>query len=244
MENTTLIALSRQAVLRRQMDVVAHNLANMNTNGFKGEKMMFIQHEVRSRGGERILGDRINFVRDIATARDTREGPVTKTGNPLDVAVRGDGYLVVDTVDGERYTRNGRLRLDEAGQLVTQGGHPVLAEGNQPIFFSPADSRIDIARDGTVSTDNGEIGRLRVVSFENAQQLQEIAGGLLGGQVTPEDVEQPDVVQGMLEGSNVEPIVELTRMIQIHRAYEGAKRLIKAEDERIKTMVKEMVKEA
>ena len=188
MENTSFIALSRQGTLRRQMSVIAHNIANMNTTGFKGEKMMFIQHLEKSRGGERILGEKIAFVRDIATVRDTSEGSLTKTGNPLDMALSGDGYFVVETEAGERYTRNGRFRLDEAGQLVNQQGDAVLSDGGQPFFFAPGDTEITVSRDGIITTENGALGRLRVVTFENQQELSASAGGLYSSEAQPTDV--------------------------------------------------------
>ena len=240
MENTALIALSRQSTLRRQMGVVANNIANMNTTGFKGEKMMFIEHLVKSRGGERLMRERLAFVRDIATVRDTTEGPLEHTGNPLDIAVRGDSFLVVDTDAGQRYTRNGHLRLDETGQLVSQHGHPIMAEGDNPIFLGPEDGSITIARDGTISTEAGDIGRLKVVTFENPYAVQQTAGGLYTSNEDPDEAEEPDIVQGMIEGSNVEPIIEMTRMIEVHRAYESVRKMVEREDERIKKMLQQM----
>jgi flagellar basal-body rod protein FlgF len=238
MENTSFIALSRQGTLRRQMNVIANNLANINTTAFKGEKMMFIQHLVRSRGGERILGEKIAFVRDIATVRDTTEGPHEQTGNPLDVAIRGEGHFVVETENGARYTRNGRFQIDAAGRLVTQHGDPVLSTAG-PLFFTPEDGPITIARDGTISTENGQLGRLRIVRFENELELEAVSGGLYQTDQQPEDVANPNVVQNMLERSNIEPIIELTRMIDVHRAYNRAKTIVDAEDERIKKMVRD-----
>ncbi|MCH8835273.1 MAG: flagellar basal-body rod protein FlgF [Proteobacteria bacterium] len=240
MENTSLIALSRQGTLRRHLNIIANNLANMNTTGFKAKKMMFIEHLTRSEGGDGIAGQPISFVRDIATMRDTAAGTLKETGNPLDMAIRGPGYFVVETEDGERYTRNGHFRLDEAGQLVTQGGHPVLSDSGQPFFFSPEDSEIKVAPDGTVSTENGELGRIRVVRFENDQELQDNGGGLLASEKPPADVEAPDVAQNMLENSNVQPIMEIARMIAVERAYSDVKRFIAREDERIRTMMREL----
>ncbi len=242
MENTLMIALSRQSVLRRKMDIIANNIANMNTTGFKGEKILFVEHLVRSRGGNRIMGERLAYVRDIATMRDTSEGPLEATSNPLDVALSGKGYFVIGGEAGERYTRNGHFRLDEGGQLVTQVGDPVLAEGGAPFFFSPEDSEIDIARDGTVSTNNGELGKLRIVEFDNDQELMVVAGGLYITDRAPVDVERPDVVQHMLEGSNVQPIIEITKMIETSRSYDATKKMIEREDERLKMMIKDLPK--
>lgn len=240
MENTMLVALSRQGGLHRQMSVIANNIANMNTIGFKGENMMFIQHLERSHGSERLLSDKIAFVRDIATARDFTEGPMEKTGNPLDVAISGEGFLVIDVEGEDLYTRAGRLHLDNTGQLTTSQGFPVLSDAGQPFFFSPEDTEINISRDGTISTENGDLGRLRVVRFENNQQLRQVSGGLFVSEAVPEDVENPQVIQGMVESSNVEPILELTKMIEVSRSYESVKKLIDREDDRIKKMVKEV----
>lgn len=240
METTTLIALSRQSGLQRQLDIVANNIANMNTTGFKGEKMMFVEHLVKSRGGESLLGSKLSFVRDIATMTDFTEGPMEKTGNPLDLAISSEGFFVVQTEDGERYTRNGRFQLDDGGQLVNQNGEPVLSTGNQPFFLGPEDTEIAISRDGTVSTNNGDLGRLRLVQFDNPQQLKRSAGGLFSSEEPPRDVESPDIVQGMLEGANIQPIFEMARMIKIHRTYDGVRSLIDKEDQRIRQMIREM----
>jgi len=247
MENASLIALSRQDSLRRDLNIIANNLANMNTTGFKAKKMMFIEHLVRNQGGESVGGRNLAFVRDIATMRDTSIGNMKDTGNPLDVAIRGDGYFVIGTDAGERYTRNGHFRLDDAGKLVTQGGHPVLSDSGQPFFFGPEDTQIKIARDGTVSTNNGgstltsnEVGRIRVVRFANDQKLHDTAAGLLTTDQPAEDVQDPEVVQGVLENSNVRPIAEIAKMIAVQRAYEGVKRFINREDERIRTMMREL----
>jgi flagellar basal-body rod protein FlgF len=244
MENTSFVALSRQTTLRRQLDVIANNLANMNTTGFKGEKMMFVDHLVRSRGGEHILGDKVAYVRDIATVRDLTEGPMKATENPLDVAIHGDGYFVVETAEGDRYTRDGQFSLDDAGQLVTKSGDPVLSDNGQPFFFTTQDKNIEITADGVVRTENGELGRLQVVTFDDNLNLKEVSGGLYDTDQVPQEVEIPHVVQHMVEGSNVEPIVEMTRMIDVHRSYNSVKKLIDAEDDRIKKMIGELAKPA
>lgn len=240
MENTSFVALSRIATLRRQLSVIANNVANMNTTGFKSEHLMFMEKPVRSRGGEHLFGDRVSFVRDIATVRDFAEGSFKTTGNPLDMAIHGPGYFVVQTENGERYTRNGRFQLDAAGQLVTQDGDPVLSDGGQPFFFAPGDSEIEVARDGTISTRNGAVGRLRIVEFDNPQQLRAVAGGLFSSDAVATDAEQPDVVQHALEDSNVQPIIEMSRLIDANLNYKQAQKLIEAEDERMKTMIRNM----
>jgi flagellar basal-body rod protein FlgF len=239
METTSLITLSRQAGLRRQMEVVANNIANMNTIGFKGEHMMFVDHLVRGRGGEKPFPEKIHFVHDIATFRNGVEGEINQTSNALDVALAGQGYFVVQTPEGERYTRNGRFQLDQTGQLVTQEGFAVLTEGGS-IVLGPRDASINIARDGTVATESGTLGKLRIVSFENDAALRQVGNTLFRTDEAPRAVERPNVVQGALESSNVQPIVEITRMIEVQRAYESVARFLDREDERVRSLIREV----
>ncbi len=226
------------------MDIVAHNIANMNTVGFKGEDMMFVEHLVKSRGGEQLLGAKLAYARDISTMTNFSEGPIETTGNPLDLAITGDGFFVVQTQDGERYTRNGRFKLDETGQLVNQNGQPVLSGGGQPFVFAPEDTQITVSRDGTISTNNGNLGKIKLVRFENPQLLKRSAGGLYSSEAAPIDVEQPAIAQGMLEGSNVQPIFEMAKMIEVHRTYESVRTFIEREDDRMRNMIREMARTA
>jgi len=242
MENTMYVALSRQSTLRRQMDVVANNLANMSTHGYKSGQMMFVEHLTKSKGGDNLLTPNLAYVRDIATMTDTKPGAIEHTGNPLDIAIQGDGYFVVQTPEGERYTRNGRLQLDNTGQLVNQLGQPVLADGGAPMVFAPEDTEIVVSKDGTVSTNNGELGKLRIVNFENEQVLDRSSGAQFSTtEDNPaQDVEEPTVLQGAVEGSNVEPILEMANMISVHRAYDGVKSFIEREDERQRNMIRNL----
>jgi flagellar basal-body rod protein FlgF len=239
METTSLIALSSQSSLARQMDIVANNIANMNTNGFKGEEMMFVEHLVKSRGGAGIKSTNLAYVRDIATMTDMRPGEMGKTGNPLDLAIRGEGFFVIQTEDGERYTRNGRFQLDDGGQIITQNGDPLLSSGGDPFFLGPEDTEITISRDGTVATNNGELGKIRVVNFDNPQELKRFADGIFASKTAPTDVETPQIDQGTLEGSNIQPILEMAKLIEISRKYDSTRKFIDREDERMRSMIKE-----
>ena len=151
MANTLLIGLSRQLTLERQMDVVANNVANINTAGYKADRSLFqeylmpVAHEDNFVGGDR----RLSFVQDRATFHDFASGPSEQTKNPLDVAIAGDGFLVVQTPAGERYTRDGSMQINNQGQLVTTSGNPVLGT-NGPIVFQPTDHDISIAADEVV----------------------------------------------------------------------------------------------
>lgn len=234
MESSILVALSRQDALERHLSVVANNMANMNTTAFKAEHIMLVDHPVRvpAAGADEKGG--IAFVRDVGTLRDTTDGPLNETSGDLDVAISGEGYFVVSTPMGDRYTRDGHLRLDQSGQLVTDHGLPVLTQGGAPVRLGPQDGQVVIARDGSIASEAGPLGRLRVVRFAHPEKMEAVAGGLMTSEEPPEDVAAPIVLQGMLESSNVQPITEMTHLIGVQRAYDQARSLIDKEDERIK----------
>ena len=240
METTAYIALSRQAVLRREMAVIANNLANMNTPAYKGESMLFVEHVVKSKGDQSFIPTQLSYARDVAQITDLTEGPILSTGNNLDIAIKGEGYFAVESPDEELYTRNGRFQLDAEGQLVTQHGFPVVSDAGTPFVFGPTDTTINIAKDGTVSTNNGDLGRLRIVKFESEQRLNKEGASLLSTKQEPEDVEAPNLIQGALEGSNIAPILEMTKMIETHRAFESTRKFIDREDSRQKKMIEQL----
>lgn len=224
METAVYVALSRQMGLRRQLDVIANNIANANTTAFKGEEVLFAQYLPPGRpGGE---AHRISYAQDIGTVLDLDEGAFAATERPLDIAISGPGYLVVQTPAGERYTRNGHLKLDDQGQLVVGDGHVVLDESGRPILLDPQDGAPVIAGDGTVSTRQGVIGKLALVRFVDPGALRLSGGGLFEADQPPQPAPMARVMQGMLEGANVEPVVEMTRMIDVLRAYQTNARMM------------------
>ncbi len=236
METTLLIAASRQSVLRRQLSMIANNVANTDTAGFKAQRMMMETFPVRTRG-DGPLPVTLNFVEDAATMRVTHDGGLSETGSRLDVALRGDGHLVVETADGPRYTRNGRMRVDVEGMLVTEAGDRVMSPTNEPLLIGADTADLTIGRDGTITNRNGVLGRLQVVRFANPSAMQPAAGGMLSATETPQPMADPEVIQGSLEGSNVEPVLELTRLIDVHRAYDRTRKMVEQEDERMKRMI-------
>jgi len=245
METTAVIAASRQGALKRQLEVVANNLANMSTNGYKSSQMMFVEHVVKSKGGERLISPKLTYTRDLATRLDVTDGAIETTSNQLDMAIRNDGFFVVRDPQGtEYYTRNGQFRLDTGGQIVNQQGYPLLSTGGQPMTLGPNDAEVNIGRDGTISTENGQLGKVKVVRFDNTQDLVQTSGALFTSATPAIDVANPDVIQGALEGSNVEPILEMAKMIELHRSYESTKSFIEREDERQKEMIRSLVRDA
>ncbi len=227
MENTGYIALSRQLTLRRELDVVANNIANMNTPAYKAERLIFREFIQKPEPNQPH-----SFVQDIGMSRNLTEGPASPTGNPLDLAISGPGYFAVETPEGIRYTRHGRLQLDAQGQLINSQGAPVLSGNGAPITIPNGTGTITIATDGTLSGDAGLIGKIGLSEFADEGKLKRDANGLYsaGGQ-QPEAATKTKVMQGMLEQSNVQPILEMTRMINVHRSYQSAQRLISSEHE-------------
>ena len=225
MENALVIALSRQTVMERHMEVIANNIANSSTPGFKGEQLMFVEYLARTAGG-----DESSYVQDLAVVRNYSEGKLVETGNKLDLAIHGKGWFVVDTPEQRAYTRNGHFSLNERGELVTPAGHPVLSAAGTPITLQPEDTDIQVSGDGTVSTATGIKGRLNIVTFENETVLDKASNSLFVTDAVPDNALNARVVQGMVEGSNVEPIVEVSNMIVALRSYQSAQEVILGDD--------------
>jgi flagellar basal-body rod protein FlgF len=233
MQSATYVALSSQMALSRQMDVVSNNIANASTPAYKGEHMMFAEYLGRAQGQAQGM----SFVRDVGTYRDTQQGPLTRTGNPLDIALDGEGYLKVQTPLGIRYTRNGHLQLDAGGQVVTAQGYQVLAEGDAPLAL-PSDAHdITVTRDGNVSSDQGQAAKFAVVKFANENDLVPASAGLFVTQATPVAAPDTGVMQGMVEESNVQPIVEMTRMMTVAQAFTAANNVLQSESDREKSAI-------
>ncbi len=225
MQNATLVGLSRQVALGRELEVVANNIANINTTGYKADGSLFEEY-LSSAARADQSGARVSFVRDRGTWHDLSSGAIEKTGNPLDVAIDGDAFLVVQTPRGERYTRNGSFQINATGQLVTSDGNPVIGE-NGPITFQPTDKQVSISSDGTISVQEGDAktdsirSTLKLVAFPSPQQLQKDSAStftFIGG-AQPQPTKNAKVVQGSIEKSNVRSVIEMSRMIEITRTY-------------------------
>lgn len=225
MENLALVGLSRQVALSRELDVVANNIANLNTPGYKADSSLFTEFLPPNARTTQTSG-KVSFVQDAGVWRDLSQGGFDRTGNPLDLAIDGEGFFVVQTPRGERYTRNGSLQISATGQLVTNDGDPVLGDAG-PIKFQRTDRQVEISRDGLVtvregsSNTNSTRGRLRLVTFESARQLQKEGGSLLSAidDAAPQNTKAAGLVQGSLEKSNVRGVIEMSRMIEITRSY-------------------------
>ncbi|MEI2383873.1 flagellar basal-body rod protein FlgF [Breoghania sp. JC706] len=235
MENAELIGLTRQTALKRQLAVIANNLANLNTSGFKNEKLLYEEYQMpvaRMSEFPRRMDRPLSYVQDFSSFRDMSGGEIRVTGNPLDVAINGDGFFAVETPEGERYTRAGNFQINGNGELVTPDGYTVMGDGG-PIVFADDETDINIARDGSISTNQGQRGSLRIVNFENDSALTPIGSNLFetSDAMPPADVVTPRLQQGALEGSNVESVTEMTRMIEVTRAYTTVAQLMKDQND-------------
>ena len=231
-ENAQLIGLSRQMALQRQMDVVANNLANVNSTGFKAETILFEQY-IMPVAADRTFprgSQELSYVQDWATIHDMAGGAITQTGNPLDLALAGEGFFTIQAPEGLRYTRNGVFEISAEGVLVTQNGHPVLSDGGAPIVFAAEETDIAITPEGTVTSSAGNKGALGVVEFANAQDLTRAGDTMFAGGA-PIPATETRVIQGAVERSNVSSVGEMTEMIRVTRAYSSLADLINKQDE-------------
>jgi len=244
MDNSLLIGLSRQVALGRELDVVANNIANINTIGFKADGSIFEEYlsptARNSSSSSNNSSSKVSFVRDRGTWHDMTQGPTERTGGQLDVAIDGKGFLVVQTPRGERYTRNGSLQLGPTGNLMTVDGFPVVGEAG-PIALQPNDQGISISNVGTISVRVGTSnidsvrGKLKIVSFDEVQSMRLTKDGsgtfAAPADVTPQADTKSRIVQGALEKSNVRGVVEITRMIEISRGYSQVAAILQQQSE-------------
>ena len=238
MENTIYIGLSRQVALRQSMNTVANNIANMNTPGFKGERLMFSEYINRP---DKKVQEPLSLVMDRAQFRITEQGPLQFTGGTYDVALEGSGYFGVQGPGGETmYSRAGNFTLNADGQMVNASGHFVLGAGGQPITVPAEATNITIDKKGNIYSDTGQIDQLMVVEFENLQAMEANGFGLLTTDEAGQQSETTKVIQGSLEGSNVQGVQEMTEMIDILRTYQSVQRMLQNEHDRQRSMIRSM----
>ncbi len=213
-----------------QHDYVTHNLANANTPGYKAERLIFV------RKPERDLMAEDSFSHDPVILIDHSPGTLQKSGNPLDVAIQGEGYFVIETKDGERYTRNGSFTLNQNGELITMSGDAVLGEGGR---ITISGKKIEISNAGAVSVDGSEVGKLKIVDFKKKDALVKRGAGLFEASAKAEQaaLENPEVRSGYLETSNVQAVKEMVEMIDIQRSFEAYLKIMQtmSEQDRLAT---------
>jgi flagellar basal-body rod protein FlgF len=230
MDNALYVGLSNQMVLKRQMDIIANNIANADTNGFKFESLMTKTvpgAPAFTTGGPRP----VKFVGADGVARDFGQGTLRRTDGVFDVGIEGQGFFKVTTKAGDRFTRDGHFRTDDNGVVTTQAGDPVADDGGGQITIDPSKpGAITISADGIVSQGAERVGKIGVYKFGSLSALEKTGDNQYQNASNQQPIPTTDskVRQGMLESSNVNPIVQITKMIEVNRAYESVTQMISA----------------
>jgi flagellar basal-body rod protein FlgF len=234
MDATGYVTLSRLSGLRREMDLVANNIANIGTQGYKSQAAVFSEYVADVPDGRSL-----SMARATAWHMDMTDGVLSQTGGTFDLGIQGNGFFQIETPDGPRLSRAGSFTPSAAGELVNMDGLRLLDAGGAPVFVPPDATRIGIAQDGTISADGTPVGQIGLWQPVDPLSLTYAGGNLLGaGDIEP--ATGGEIHQGFLEESNVQPVTEVARMISVQRAYEQGQSFLDAEDERLRNMIQVM----
>lgn len=237
MEAASYAALTRQSGLQREMQIIANNIANAATTGYRSEGVVFSEFVQRMGRGEAL-----SMARGAIGVLSPEPGGLTETGAPFDLAIDGDGFFLVETARGSRLTRAGSFRPSASGDLVTPQGDRVLDPGGAPVFVPPDASSISVGQDGTISADGQALGQIGLVRPIDGADLRRDHGVLFEAPGGFEPADQAQVLAGHLEESNVDPVTEIARMIEVQRAYEMGQSFLSTEDERLRTAMQTLLK--
>jgi flagellar basal-body rod protein FlgF len=218
MQSGLYVALSGQVALERRLQTIASNVANMNTVGYRADGVSF--EAQLARAGDSMVA----FAGSGSDFISRRSGGMSKTDNPFDVAVQGDAWLAIKTPAGPVYTRDGRLTLKDSGELTTLNGYSVLDAGGAPIMLDPSAGAPDISRDGMITQKGNQVGALGLFAIDDSAKLTRYANsGVIPSKPATAvlDFATNGVSQGFVEGSNVNPITEMTKLITVTRAFDG-----------------------
>jgi flagellar basal-body rod protein FlgF len=240
MQNATAVALSALTAQQRALDVTAGNIANANTPGYRSERMVFSDWLLKQPGGQPPGGGTVTYAQDRATYRDPREGTLSHTGNPFDIAIGTNGFFTVQTANGPRLTRAGHFELSPGGTIADDQGDALLDTNGRPLQLAPADTEVSIAGDGTISSQNGQIGKIGVVAPADPQKMMAEGGRLFDAVGPTQPVAAPKLAQGAIEGSNVQPTLELTRMMNDLRQFQFITQLLQGESDRQQAAIEKL----
>lgn len=241
MENSIYLGLSRQVVLRDNMDIIANNVANMNTPGFRGQNLLFKEYISDPRGAD----DPLSFVIDQGQYQVTDPGPLQMTENPLNIAVVGPGFIGVQAPDGKTaYTRAGNFEVGNGGALVTSAGLPVVNSGGSPISIPAGSTEIKIDEKGIISNQDGPIDQIMLAEFNNIQQLDPMGNNLYRTNAPVIPADNTRVRQGFIEGSNVQPVIEMTRMMDTLRSFQSVQQVLQTENDRLRGAIQKLTRQA
>ena len=229
------LAAAGALVQQLRLEVLANNVANISTNGYKGDQSIFrIPEETEPQTFETSIEGIQSlspYAPPFSTVIDFSQGAIRQTGNPLDVALNGNGFFSIQTPDGVQYTRQGSFTLNTEGVLVTPDGYPVLGEGGE---ISLEEGTVEIDMEGGVYVDGDEVGRLQITDFSNTETLKKAGNGRFtasDGSISGEHPENTTLSQGYLETANVNPVRAMTEMIETSRAFEAYQKVIQSADE-------------
>jgi flagellar basal-body rod protein FlgF len=240
MENSLYVGLSGQVALEQKMALIANNVANINTPGYRGQNAVFREYVSEQ---PRMKED-VSLVYSYGQYQITDPGPIKITGNPLDVALVGPGFMGVQTPDGVQFTRAGNFALNQFGEVVTSRGYKVADQGGGTITIPPDAKYITIDQKGVVSTDAGPVGSIMMAEFKDYQKLDPAGNGLYRTDEQPTPAAETTMIQGKIEGSNVEAVVEMTRMIDVSREYQAVQRIMQSEHDRQRTAIQKILQGA
>jgi flagellar basal-body rod protein FlgF len=242
MDITIALAASRLVAQQRAMDVTANNIANANTPGYRTERVQFSDWIDNQTGATSAPGVKsISYTQDRATYRESQAGPITHTGNPFDLALTGDGYFTVNTRNGPRLTRDGRFGPMPDGTLADSSGNAVLDTNGKPIQIPPTDTQVTIAGDGSVFTENGPVGKIGVVQPADPMRMRGEGATNFVSDAATSPVTSARIEQGAIEESNVQPVLEVTRMMDNERQFQFVTQLVQAEGDREQSTIDKLL---
>lgn len=230
MSNAGYTTLTRQTGLLREMQSVANNIANLSTTGYRGDGVIFSEHVARLGREQGSLSMASADVRRT----DLRQGPLTQTNGTFDFAIEGQGFFLVETPGGQRLTRAGVFTPNQEGELATPAGHRLLDGGGAPVFVPPDAASVELAADGTLSADGRALTQIGLFDAADPASMTREGSTVFTFSGELEPVEGVTILQGFVENSNVDPVFEIARMIEVQRAYELGQGLLDRDDQRIR----------
>ncbi|QDY70154.1 flagellar hook-basal body complex protein [Qingshengfaniella alkalisoli] len=229
MDNAIYATLTRQAGLRREMQVIANNIANASTDGFQKEGLVFSEYVQRMDDSDLSL----SMAHAEGRMIDRAQGQLTRTNGTFDLAIEGDGYFMVEAPNGPELTRAGHFTPNADGELIASDGARLLDIGGAPVFVPPDAMSVGVAADGTLSADGRAITQIGIYMPGDVNEMRRSAGVRFSVDGVVQPLEGARVVQGFIESSNVDPVTEVARMIEVQRAYEQSAKFISNEHDRI-----------
>ncbi|HAW49026.1 flagellar hook-basal body complex protein [uncultured Roseovarius sp.] len=237
MESAGYTTLTRQTGLLRELQVVANNIANAATTGYRQEGLIFSEFVKQTEGGPSL-----SMARGNVRMTSMLQGPLAPTGGMLDLAIEGEGFFLIETPSGERLTRAGNFTLSAQGDLVTPDGFRVLDAGGAPVFIPPDATNIGLSPDGTLSDNGRPLAQIGLVRPVDGFAMVREDGVMFRADGEIEPVEEGHIHQGFLEGANVDPIGQVARMIEVQRAYEMGQSFLDSEHERVTSALESFIR--